>query len=160
MKIASPIAGAPARPVRLRYKVTQSYYAFHKRMPKIVVNGAKLKCSQGLSPGTLTVTPINGTSGDDQPAATVNDFIPMQNIGAFGMCKSTANPQVASATAAASGTLTPQPCVPVVVAPWSPGSSIASIQEQKVLTDSSKCNCTWAGSIEITDPGTSIEVDS
>jgi hypothetical protein len=128
-------------------------------MPKMVVDGAKLKCDQGAAPGTLTVLPANGTSGDEKPMATVNDFVPMTNIGAFGMCRSTANPQVASATSAAGGTLTPQPCTPVVVAPWSPGSSVATLQEQKALTADSKCSCTWAGNIEITDPGTAIEVD-
>lgn len=129
-------------------------------MPKMVVDGAKLKCDQGMSPGSLTVLPVNGTSGDDKPAATVNDFAPMVNIAAFGACKSMANPQVASATAAAQGTLTPQPCLPVVTGPWSPGSSVASIQEQKALTADSKCTCAWAGSIEITDPATEIEIDS
>jgi hypothetical protein len=133
---------------------------FSGAMPKMVVDGAKLKCDQGTSPGSLTVLPANGTSGDDKPAATVNDFIPMANIAAFGMCRSTANPQVASATSAAGGTLTPQPCIPVVASPWSPGSSVATINEQKALTADSKCNCTWAGSIEITDPGTTVEVDS
>lgn len=128
-------------------------------MPKMVVDGAKLKCDQGMAPATLTVLPVNGTSADEKPSATVNDFVPMTNIAAFGMCKSMANPQVASATAAAQGTLTPQPCTPVVVAPWSPGSSVASIQEQKALTADSKCSCTWAGTIEITDPGTTVEVD-
>jgi hypothetical protein len=126
-------------------------------MPKIVINGAKLKCSQGTSPGTLTVLPANGTSGDEQPAATVNDFQPMVNIAPFGMCQTQANPQVASATAAAQGVLTPMPCIPVTTSPWSPGSSIVTIQGQKALTSDSKCNCQWTGSIEITDPGTSIE---
>lgn len=129
-------------------------------MPKMVVDGAKLKCDQGASPGSLTILPVNGTSGDDKPAATVNDFVPMQNVSAFGMCRSMANPQVSAATAAAQGTLTPQPCVPVLTAPWSPGSSVATIQDQKALTADSKCLCQWAGNIEITDPGTTVEVDS
>lgn len=133
---------------------------FSGPMPKMVVDGAKLRCDQGSSPGSLTVLPVNGTSGEDKPAATVNDFVPMTNIAAFGMCRSMANPQVASATAAAQGTLTPQPCVPVVVAPWSPGSSVATINDQKALTADCKCSCTWAGNIEITDPGTTVEVES
>lgn len=129
-------------------------------MPRLVVHGAQLKCSEGLAPSSLTVLPVNGTSGDEKPAATVNDFAPMVNIAPFGMCKTQANPQVAAATAAAQGVLTPQPCVPVTTSPWSPGSSVASIQDQKALTSDSKCNCTWTGSIEITDPGTAIDVES
>lgn len=129
-------------------------------MPKMVVNGAQLKCNQGTSPAALTVLPANGTSGDDKPAATVMDFIPMTNIAPFGMCQTQANPQVASATSAAQGVLTPQPCIPVTTSPWSPGSSVATINGQKALTADSKCNCTWTGSIEVTDPGTTVEVDS
>ncbi|MBI4952329.1 MAG: DUF4280 domain-containing protein [Myxococcales bacterium] len=128
-------------------------------MPKLVVNGAKLKCSQGVSPGTLTVTSANGTDADETPAATVEDYVPMTNIGAFGMCQSQANPQVAAATAAAGGVLTPQPCVPVVTSAWSPGSSVVTIREMKALTDDSTCNCTWNGSIEITDPGTAVDTE-
>ncbi|MCC6527895.1 MAG: DUF4280 domain-containing protein [Polyangiaceae bacterium] len=128
-------------------------------MPKLVVNGAKLKCSQGAAPGTLTVLPANGTDADETPAATVEDYVPMTNVGAFGMCQSQANPAVAAATAAAAGVLTPQPCVPVTTSAWSPGSSVVTIQGMKALTDDSTCNCTWNGTIEITEPGTSVDVD-
>jgi hypothetical protein len=129
-------------------------------MPKLVVNGAQLKCSQGTSPSSLTVLPLNGSTGDEQDAATVNDFVPMTNIAPFGMCQTQANPQVAAATTAAQGVLTPQPCVPVVTSPWSPGSSAVTLNGQKALTADSKCTCTWTGSIEITKPGTELEVDS
>jgi hypothetical protein len=128
-------------------------------MSKLVINGAKLKCSQGTSPATLTVLPLLGTDADDQPTATVDDFAPMVNVASFGMCQTEANPQVAAATAAAQGVLTPQPCVPVIASPWSPGSSIVTIQGVKALRDDSKCNCTWTGSIEITDPGTTVEAE-
>lgn len=128
-------------------------------MPKLVVNGAKLKCSEGLSPSSLTVLPANHTDGDDLPAATVMDNKPMVNIAPFGMCKTQANPQVAAATAAAMGVLTPQPCVPVIPAPWSPGASVVTINAIAGLTDDSKCTCQWTGSIEITDPGSAIAID-
>lgn len=128
-------------------------------MSKLVVNGAKLKCSEGLAPTTLTVLPTNLANGGLVPAATVMDNIPMLNIAPFGMCKTQANPQVAAATAAAMGALTPMPCIPVVVAPWSPGAAGAEIAGQKALTDSSKCSCMWTGSIEITDPASDIDVD-
>jgi hypothetical protein len=127
-------------------------------MPKLVVNGAKLKCSEGLAPSTLTVLPTGPATAGPLPAATVMDNQPMVNIAPFGMCKTQANPQVAAATAAAMGTLTPMPCVPVIPAPWSPGSSIATIDGKAALSDDSKCNCTWTGSIEITDPGSEVEV--
>jgi hypothetical protein len=128
-------------------------------MSKLVISGAKLKCNQGTSQGTLTVLPTIGTDADEQPTATVNDYTPMVNIGSFGMCQTQANPQVAAATSAAQGVLTPQPCIPVVTSAWSPGSSVVTIKETAALTDDSKCNCQWTGSIEITDSGTGVEVD-
>jgi hypothetical protein len=101
----------------------------------------------------LTVPPANGTTGDQLAVATVNDFAPMVNIVPFGMCQTMANPQVAAATSAALGTLTPQPCMPVPTAPWTPGSSFVKLNEQKALTSDSKCTCAWTGTIEIASPG-------
>jgi hypothetical protein len=74
------------------------------------------------------------------------------------MCKSMANPQVAAATSAAMGTLTPQPCIPVIVAAWSPGASKTRINDVAALTDDSSCACNWAGQITITNAGSAIEV--
>jgi hypothetical protein len=128
-------------------------------MPKVVIDGAMLKCSQSLAPAMLTVLPTNMTNGDEKPVATVMDFVPMLNIAAFGMCKSPANPQVAAATAAAMGVLTPQPCIPVTTAPWSPGSSDATVQGLKVLLEGDTCMCAWGGTIEITNPGTTDITD-
>jgi len=128
-------------------------------MPKLVVTGAKLKCSKGLAPSTLTVLPTNMANGGVVPAATVMDNIPMLNIAPFGMCKTQANPQVAAATSAAMGVLTPMPCIPVVTALWSPGASGAEIAGQKALTADSKCSCMWSGSIEITDPASDIDIE-
>ncbi len=128
-------------------------------MPKLTINGATLQCNQGTATSTFTVLPTNTTDGDEQPAGTVMDFKPMLNVLPFGMCQTPANPQVAAATAAAMGTLTPQPCIPVTTTPWSPGASVVTIQGMKALSDDSKCTCTWTGSIAITNPGTTIEVD-
>ncbi len=128
-------------------------------MAKLVVNGAKLKCSQGMAPSTLTILPVCTASGDEQPMATIMDMKPMVNIAPFGMCQSQANPQVAAATAAAMGVLTPMPCVPVASGPWSPGAATTAIDEVTALHSDSKCSCAWTGSIEITDPGSDIEVD-
>lgn len=125
---------------------------------KLVVMGAKLKCSQGNAPASLTIAPGMASAGD-KPLATVMDFVPMANIPAFGMCMTQANPQVASATTAAQGVLTPQPCIPVTTAPWSPGSEVSKVNDVKFLTDDSTCNCQWTGSISITDPGTEYTTD-
>ena len=127
-------------------------------MPKLVSYGATLKCSEGTAPSTLTVATTHGTDAREQSAATVMDFQPNGNIAPFGMCKALANPQVASATTAAQGVLTPMPCVPVIAAPWSPGAGIVTIREQKALTRDSTCKCAWGGVIEVVEPGTEVEV--
>lgn len=129
-------------------------------MGQQVVSGAELQCDQGSAPGTLTVLPTNMVNADQMPAANINDYIPMLNIASFGMCSSLANPEVVAATAAALGTLTPMPCIPVTASPWTPGSSTIFLANLPTLDDSSTCDCVYAGTITITDPGqTTVAVD-
>lgn len=122
-------------------------------MPLQVVNGAQVMCSFGSSPSTLTVLPINRTDVANQPEATILDHVPMLNIMPFGMCMTPSNPQVAAATAAALGVLTPQPCIPVTSMPWAPGAAIVTIASQPALDNISACNCAWGGVIAILNPG-------
>jgi hypothetical protein len=128
-------------------------------MPKLVANGAKLMCNQGAATSTLTVLPVIGADADDKPAATIMDHVPMVNVAPFGMCQTIANPQVAAATSAALGTLTPQPCIPVLPAPWSPGASVVTVQGLKALSDDSTCRCAWTGTIEVIDPASTIDIE-
>ena len=123
-------------------------------MGQVVVNGAMIACPMGL-PGTatLSILPTSMVQGTDQPVATIQDMVPMTNIATFGMCTSPANPPVAAATAAALGVLTPQPCIPAIAGPWSPGSSTVSVGGIPALTSDSTCNCMWAGTISITTAG-------
>jgi hypothetical protein len=122
-------------------------------MPQHVCNGAVLMCSFGVAPSSLVVTPENKVMTGYQPAATIMDNVPMKNIMPFGMCTSLANPQVAAATTAASGVLTPQPCIPVTTAPWTPGSPMVKEGFLPTLNSTSKLMCNWAGVISITVPG-------
>jgi hypothetical protein len=152
-------------------------------MPKLVVHGATIMCSMGTTPSSLAVLPIRGTSfGLTVPAATIQDTLPDVNIASFGMCSSPLNPQVAAATAAAAGVLTPQPCLPATSAPWTPGSTSVTIagaappplpsapgSTQPVVSDAPsapaltatcQCLCQWAGQIQVEDAGQEqIEVD-
>lgn len=123
-------------------------------MGQIVVNGAMLSCPMG-QPGTATliVAPTSRVQSSNQPVATIQDSKPNANIPTFGMCISMMNPQVAAATSAALGTLTPQPCVPMVAAPWAPGSPTVSVGNLPALTSDSSCMCNWGGKISITQPG-------
>ena len=119
-----------------------------------VCNLATLKCSEGLAPGTLMVLPKNKVMTSSQPAATIMDNIPMTNIMPFGMCKSNANPQVIAATAAAMGTPTPVPCIPMTaIGPWAPGAATVLINNIPALDKTSKLMCMWAGQITVQDPG-------
>jgi hypothetical protein len=131
-------------------------------MQKLVVHGAAIACSMGSAPSKLVVMPSNATYGDGNPAATVQDMKPQTNLAPFGMCQSPSNPQVASATAAAGGTLTPQPCVPAASGPWTPGSKSVGLAggSPAMLSDACKCPCQWGGTIQVNDAGQSdVEVD-
>lgn len=118
-------------------------------MPEQVCMGASLKCSFGMAPSSLVVLPLNRVMTSNQPAANIMDHIPMLNIMPFGACQSMANPQVAAATAAAMGALTPMPCIPVTTSPWAPGAPNVMIANQPALDTPSKLMCQWAGVIEI-----------
>jgi hypothetical protein len=121
-------------------------------MPKLVTAGAMMTCSFGVAPSALVVTPENQALAG-APAATIMDNVPMKNILPFGVCTTLSNPQVAAATAAALGVLTPQPCVPVIPAPWAPGSTKAMIGSKPALHDGCKCMCAWGGVIQFTTAG-------
>jgi hypothetical protein len=114
-----------------------------------VVTGATLQCSMGTTPSTFAASgaQVSATTA----AGVVTDTGP-GSIPPFGLCQSPANPQVAAATTAAGGTLTPQPCQPVLT-PWAPGSAQVTVGGVPVLDDASQCSCAWAGVITVTDAG-------
>lgn len=122
-------------------------------MGNLVCGGAMCACSFGMAPSVLMVTPENKIL-TTQPIATIMDNVPMKNIMPFGMCSSMANPTVAAATAAALGVLTPMPCMPVIPAPWAPGTVKVLIAGKPALTSVSKVMCAYAGVIQISNPGT------
>jgi hypothetical protein len=121
-------------------------------MQPLVVSGATLACPLGTTPSVLTATPPPVVTAG-APVATVADAVPGANVAPFGMCTTPTNPAVASATAAASGVLTPVPCLPVVTGPWTPGSASVTVQGRPALTASSTCRCAWGGTIAVTSPG-------
>lgn len=122
-------------------------------MPEQVCMGAMLKCSFGMAPSSLVVLPVNKVMTSYVPAANIMDHKPMVNIMPFGACQSMANPQVAAATSAAMGVLTPMPCIPMTSAPWAPGAPTVMIANQPALHTPSKLMCNWGGVIEITQAG-------
>lgn len=110
-----------------------------------------LKCSFGMAPSPFSVVGMRPMN-QNMPMANIMDFAPMVNIKPFGMCQSMSNPQVAAATAAAMGVLTPMPCVPVITAPWNPAAQV-KVCQLPALLDNGKCMCAWGGQISITFPG-------
>ncbi len=122
-------------------------------MANQVCSGGLMTCPFGSAPASLAILPTNRVNTSNMPAATIMDYIPLVNIPTFGTCMSLSNPTVSAATSAALGVLTPMPCIPSVVAPWSPGISDVSIGKLPALDDGSTCNCMWGGSISITFAG-------
>ncbi|MBQ7584503.1 MAG: DUF4280 domain-containing protein [Lachnospiraceae bacterium] len=122
-------------------------------MSLLVNVGANLMCAMGTTPAPLKVTSQSKVLAEGKPAATIQDAAPMSNVGPFGMCTSLANPAVASATAAALGVLTPQPCTPVPAGIWIPTKPKVLIDGKPCLTQDCKLMCSYAGSISITLPG-------
>jgi len=118
-------------------------------MPHLVRTGATLKCSFGTAPATFSAT--GGRVSASAAAGVVSD-ITAANVPPFGNCTSLGNPAVNAATAMA-GTLTPQPCQPVLPSAWTPGSARVRVGPAAALDSASQCSCTWGGDITVTDPG-------
>jgi hypothetical protein len=118
-----------------------------------VCMGASMMCTFGAAPSSLVVLPKNKTFTNEVPDANIMDHIPLVNIMPFGMCSSIANPEVAAATAAALGVLTPMPCVPNTPAPWIPGAPTVLLGYMPTLDNSSKLMCLWAGVITFETAG-------
>lgn len=128
-------------------------------MPLQVVNGAKTMCTMSAVPSQLVVLPLRRRTAGGQPAANIQDHVPITNIVPFGPCMSPSFPPTAAATAAANGVLTPAPCLPNTATPWTPGSVVVTIADQPALRHTDTCQCVWGGTIAITDPGQTIVND-
>ncbi|WP_298347313.1 DUF4280 domain-containing protein [Ferrimicrobium sp.] len=116
-----------------------------------VVSEALCMCSFGLAPAVLQIPPATKVVIQGRPAATIANMTPA-NIPTFDMCNTLSNPEVAAATAAKLGVLTPMPCVPVL-APWLPMTT-TTIGGEPALVAGSTCLCAYGGVVEITLPGT------
>lgn len=131
-------------------------------MPFHVCNGAQLVCAMAVPPGasSLVVLPIHRMMTGGQPAANINDFVPMTNIMPFGMCISPMNPAFVTATSAASGTPTPVPCIPLTTSPWVTGaiSNPVILDGAPALDDVSMLQCQLGGVITVAFAGEATEM--
>lgn len=117
-------------------------------MSNPVGENAFLECTFGNIPSLLHTNTIN-VSANALKLATIMDYVPLANIRPFGLCQSLANPMVASATTAAMGVLTPMPCIPVIIAPWTNTHFKIKINGFPILTNESICYCAYAGCISV-----------
>lgn len=122
-------------------------------MATTVVSTAMCACTMGTTPSSMMATSNLKVLAQGKPIAVLADAKSMVNIRSFGMCTSLANPQVAAATAAALGVLTPQPCIPQPVGSWIPNQTKVLIGGQPALTLGCTCQCAYAGTINIVNPG-------
>lgn len=118
-------------------------------MSNVVCNGSLLKCSFGTVPVPMIVLPVNRVLTNNQPAANIQDNKPLINIPSFGLCTCPANPEVAAATAAAMGVLTPMPCIPATVAPWVPTAPNVNLAKIPIVVENSKLMCSYGGIIAV-----------
>jgi len=121
-------------------------------MSQVVTAGASCMCTFGTAPGNLNATNNLTVMADGKPICVMADSAAGVNVTPFGMCTTLSNPAVASATAAALGVLTPQPCMPVIAGAWIGGGKVM-VGGKPCLTLDSKCVCSYGGNISITNPG-------
>ncbi|MEG0178795.1 MAG: DUF4280 domain-containing protein [Oscillospiraceae bacterium] len=116
-----------------------------------VVSGASIACTMGAV-GQLNVTSQAIVLMGGAPVATIQDSVPVANVGTCGMCMSLANPTVAAATAAALGVLTPMPCIPSPMGVWQcSGTPLAG--GKPCLSTDAQLICAFGGVIRIVTPG-------
>ena len=121
-------------------------------MPYVLTGGSLIQCAFGDAPAPLMVLPENKVL-HNMPVANIMDMKPLVNILPFGMCKSIANPMVASATAAALGVLTPMPCIPMPAGPWTPGKPTVVVGSMPIIDKTSILVCAYGGVIQVKDAG-------
>ena len=114
-------------------------------MANPVVQTSMCTCTFGAAPSVLSVTSQQTVMVSNMLQATIMD----NKFPTFGMCSCLGNPTVASATSAAMGVLTPMPCVPAIVAPWTPGAPTVIVGGKPLLNNSSKLMCSYGGVIQV-----------
>jgi len=114
--------------------------------------GASMMCTFGMAPSTLVPTP-KPIMTSNMVAANIMDHVPMTNIPPFGMCMCPGNPMFVAATAAALGTPTPVPCIPMTMAPWITGAPTVMLANMPALNNTSTLMCNWGGVITFVSPG-------
>ena len=106
----------------------------------IITNTAELICNQGTTKSKLVVTSQDFVTIDDKPIATEGDKQANVNIMPFGHCKRKA---------------TPGGYLPSMPGPtkWEQTAEKDTINDLKILTEKSTCQCAVGGKISVTHKG-------
>lgn len=102
-----------------------------------VVEGAGLRCSCGSTETKLQIPFPRYSCVDGKKEATINDYLPNQNILPFGTCNQGK----------------PKPCQPLLSNPWLQGKTQVVVEDIPCLLKSSTLQCQKGGVITVTDDG-------
>ncbi len=113
------------------------YFKIHP-MPNIITETAQLQCDKGSTPARLKVSSQNFSFAGNKLVATENDKVANSNIMPFGVCS-----------------ITKAACMPTVLK-WENTAKKDTINDLKVLLETSTCKCTIGGNIKVIYKGHSI----
>lgn len=99
-------------------------------MSKKILDGSKVFCDKGSACSKLTVTNQQIVKTDEKLVATEMDKMPNVNIQPFGICS-----------------ITQKSCIPSPIS-WVKPHSSHTINNKKILLDSSECPCSVGGKIK------------
>ena len=100
-------------------------------MPQKLTEKAMLFCDKGAKPGQLKVTSQMFSKAEDKLVATEQDKQPETNIPSFGVCA-----------------VTKSKCTPVIIK-WDKTTAKDTINNYKILTEESTCQCSVGGKIAV-----------
>lgn len=113
----------------------------------VVGTAAIIKCSFGMAPTPFVVTPERTVKAELMLMGNIMDMEPFKNIEPFGLCTSPLNPEVIAAEGA------PMPCVPAPITPWMSAALNVLVQGSPAIDQTAMLMCTWAGVINVMEPG-------
>lgn len=111
-------------------------YLNKNRDNRIIVKGAKLKCSCGNKESNIEMQQSHGVYINGSPALNATDKRVMENILDFGHCKTTNSK-----------------CVPSIVGEWNQVKDDVKINGQSVITMDSWLTCSRKGQIKLKASG-------
>jgi len=104
-------------------------------MPQKLTEKALLLCDKGAKPSQLKVTSQTFSKAEDKLVATEQDKQPETNIPNFGVCA-----------------VTKSKCTPAIIK-WDKTTAKDTINNYKILTEESTCQCSVGGKISVLDRG-------